>query len=343
LDEARARADLDQMRIREVALALKAERLRAFVEGRLPDFAAYAARYPELAAGQHDILEQQNESQASQRAVLLSQISERKAELKGQQEWRKTLTRHLALIEEELGMRKKLLDKGLMSRIVYLDVQREANRTHGELIGLDSAVARARDAIQVAKGRLLEMESQRRTEAVTELGTVAAELAEVRQVLPKLLDHVDRLEIVSPVRGVVKQLAMKSIGAVVAPGQSFMEIVPIDDELVVEVQIRPQDIGHVGLGQEAMVRLSSYDFARFGGIRAELESISASTFEGEEGRSFYKGVLKLAKNHLGDDPTAMPVLPGMTVQANIKTGRRTVLQYLLAPVHRTFVAALHER
>ncbi len=132
-------------------------------------------------------------------------------------------------------------------------------------------------------------------------------------------------------------------GIVNEAGNLASQIVPIDDELVVEVQIRPQDIGHVGLGQEAMVRLSSYDFARFGGIRAELESISASTFEGEEGRSFYKGVLKLAKNHLGDDPTAMPVLPGMTVQANIKTGRRTVLQYLLAPVHRTFVAALHER
>ncbi len=174
------------------------------------------------------------------------------------------------------------------------------------------------------------------------MGAVFAELREVNQSLPKLQDRLDRLALAAPVAGVVKNLQVATIGAVLAPGQPVMEIVPIDDEMVAEVRIRPEDIGHLARGQKASVRLSSYDFARFGSLEGRLQSLSASTFESARGEPYYKGVVKLAQSHLGPEPGAMPVLPGMTLEATINTGRRSLLEYLLAPLYRSAAQAFHE-
>lgn len=122
-----------------------------------------------------------------------------------------------------------------------------------------------------------------------------------------------------------------------------MEIVPLDKHLVVEIRILPKDIGHVQVGQAVRVKVSSYDFSRYGAVMGRLEFLSATTFLDEEGEPYYRGRIILSKHYIGNNPESNPVLPGMTVEADIVTGKKTILAYLLKPIHLSLKTALTER
>ncbi len=149
--------------------------------------------------------------------------------------------------------------------------------------------------------------------------------------------------ITAPVRGVVKQFKTATIGAVVAPGETLMEIVPMDDEMVVEGRILPRDIGHVKLGQEVSVKVSTYEYNRYGDLTGLVRKISASTFQDRDRGPYYKVIVVLQRNYLGDDPGQNLIFPGMVVQADIRTGAKTLLEYLLRPVYRSLNRAFSER
>ena len=240
-------------------------------------------------------------------------------------------------------MRKNLLDKGLVSRVTYLETERALSQARGDLTGLQGKIAEAQAALGEARNSLLELDAKLRNEASEEMGRVTAELAQVRENLARLEDRVARLEIAAPVRGIVKGLRIKTIGGVVRPGEILMELVPLGDALVAEVRINPSDIGHVAVGQPAKVKVSTYDTARFGGIEGTLKHVSASTFQEERGEAFYKGVIELGQDHVGNEPKAYPILPGMVVDADIVTGNRSLFRYFLKPVFRGLDSAFHER
>jgi len=342
LSSASALAELEQLRAREVSLALHAERLRAFVIGRAPDF-AMSGDHPGLAADQQAILAMQSEARASQQRVSEARIAQQQAQAAALVGQRKSLDRQVAILEEQLEMRGTLLDKGLVSRVVYLETERTLNRTRGELASIVGEAAKAVAAIREAKDSLEEADLGLRNEALKEMGEVTGELAQVREQLAKLEDRVARLSIVAPERGIVKGLMAKTIGGVIPPGETVMEIVPFGEALVAEVRISPRDVGHLQVGQEADVKVSTYDVSRFGSVEGRLQQISASTFEDEQGDPYYRGIVALASDHLGDDPEANLILPGMVVDVAINTGSKSVMQYLLKPVYRGFHGAFSER
>ncbi len=343
LDPTADRAELGRLRARHTLLRLQAERLRAFATGEVADFADPAGAHGDLVDDQRAILALQTRAHETQRDVLRRQIAERQAEFDILAAQRRTMTRQVELIEEERRLREVLLKKGLVSRIVYLEIQRELNRAQGDLAEVTGQQARVRQSIGGARGRLTELDARLENEALTEMGRVTGELAELRETIALLEDRVRRLDVKAPVAGVVKRLNVHTIGGVVGAGEPIMEIVPLDDELVIETRIAPRDIGHVAPGQAVSVKISTYDFARFGDLPGRLERISASTFQDEQGHHYYKGIIRLARNYVGNDPAQNPVLPGMTVQANIRTGERTVLQYLLKPLYRAMNSAFRER
>ncbi|HEX9770785.1 MAG TPA: HlyD family type I secretion periplasmic adaptor subunit [Kiloniellales bacterium] len=342
LESASAQAELEQLRAREAALALRAERLRAFVVGRVADFAAGSA-HPELAADQQAILDMQTEARASQRKVLEARIDQKQAQAAALIGQRKSLERQVQILEEELEMRSELLKKGLMSRVVYLETERTLNRTRGELASIEGEAAKTTAAIREAEDSLEEMDLGLRNDALKEMGEVTGELAQVREQLAKLRDRVARLAIVAPARGVVQGLIAKTVGGVVPPGETVMEIVPLDEILVAEVRISPRDVGHLRVGQEADVKITTYDVARFGSVEGRLQQISATTFEDDEGDPYYRGIIALASDHVGKDPEANLIVPGMVVDVAIDTGSKSVMQYLLKPVYRGFNGAFSER
>ena len=337
-----AQSDLEQLRVREIGLALQAERLRAFVLGHTPDF-SIGRMNPALVRDQRTILNTQIQARDSQSSVLLARIEQRKAELASLAARRENFEGQAAIIREQLEMRGQLLEKGLVSRVVYLETQRALTETLGELSETEGRISEIEEALVEAQRTLVELDAQLDNEALKEMGEINTELAEVREQMERLEDRVSRLAVLSPSRGVIKGLNVHTIGAVVAPGDVLLEVVPIDDEMVAEVQIEPRDIGHIQIGQAARVKVTTYDTARHGVIEGRLDRISASTFEDEQGEVFYRATIVLDKNYVGNQPDRNLVLPGMLVDADIRTGGKSLLRYLFKPVYRSLDSAFSER
>ncbi|MEQ8321769.1 MAG: HlyD family type I secretion periplasmic adaptor subunit [Rhodospirillales bacterium] len=343
LDETAAVTELQKLAARQAGLEIRSERLRALGIGGVPDWSKVGTRYPNMLQDQQRIYEGSLEAFFSRQETIRKQIEQRRSDLQALDEREQTLTRTADIFAEELEVREKLYKEGLTSKISYLDAKRSMNTARGELSDLISERERATEAIKESQSRLDEIETEFREQALAELSESANELIQVEEALVQARDRVRRLKITAPVRGIVKGLNIHTVGGVIPPGEIITEIVPLDKELVVEAKIKPRDVGHVRIGQPVTVKVTTYDFARFGGISGELKDVSASTFLDEQGEPYYKGIIELDRNFVGHDPSQNRVMPGMTVQADIKTGKKTLFEYLLKPVYSSVSTAFRER
>lgn len=343
LDPAAAYSERAQMQARRASLLLKAERLRAVGLGRAPDFSIVGKQYANMVKDQETIYNVQTGAQGSSRQVLINQIEQTRTQLDVLDEQENTMRQQVSIVEDELRMREKLYKQGLTSKVVYLELKREANQARGDVNKLIQERLKALEAHEEAKSRLEQDVAKAKEQALQEMGTVTSELAQVREALSKLDDRVKRLEVIAPVRGIVKGLQATTVGGVLAPGATITEIVPLDKELIVETKIQTKDVGHMRVGQPVTVKVTSFDFARYGGITGELTNISATTFMNEKEEPYYKGTVTLDRSYVGYDPESNRILPGMTVQADVTTGKKTLLQYLLKPVYSSVNEAFRER
>jgi HlyD family type I secretion membrane fusion protein len=346
LDRAAAMAELDQERAKETILSLQADRLAAFAGGKgwKPlKLTGKLRRYRHLVADQLALLAQQRRERMSQRVVIQSQIRQREAELVVLAKTETSLVRQLAIVRESFQMRRRLLKQGVTSRADYLVIKRDLERTTGELNAIRARGRKARAELRESGQKLEELDQRLRSEALAERGKITAELAQVHEKMKRLQDRVTRLEVRAPARGYVKGLKVNTMGGVIQPGQPIMEIVPVDGKLIVESRITTRDVGHLQIGQRAKIKIDTYDFARYGAVRGTLISISATTFQDDNGRPYYKGIIKLDRVYAGHNPKANPITPGMTVQAEIVTGSKSVLAYLLKPITTTLQSGLRER
>ncbi len=333
-DDTTARADLGQMLARQKALAMQAARLRSYAMGGEATI---------LTPEERDILQSMEEARGNQMAVLDDQIAQRQKEIEALSAARRALEKNAAILKEEADIHEKMAAQGVGSKLTALASRREWIQISGQLEETRSQEKRARDALTEARNRLQSLEADLRQEAMKNLGQTEAELSEVNQTIVKLQSAAHRTEVTAPVRGIVKGLNVRTRGAVVESGKLLMEIVPLDEELIVEAVASPADIGNLKPGQAAKIKISAYDFARHGAVSGKLRSVSASTFQNEDGDSFYKMKIGLDQTFVGSDPKRNIVLPGMTVQADIITGRKTVLQYLLKPMKTVVSDAFYER
>jgi len=344
LDPSGAATELNQTKARRAALELQAERLRALGTGREPDFSFVGSEYNKLVEDQIVIYDSQIEAAENRRKVLVSQIEQRKQELALFEEQEETLSRDADLKLEELKLREELFKKGLTSKIVYLDAKRAVNDVRGELANMLVERQRTEESLDEAHRKLEELDTNSKEQNLNEMGIVTNELAQINESLSRLFDRVRRLEISAPVRGIVKGLKFFTVGGVIPPGAVILEIVPLDKELVVETKITTRDVGHVKIGQPVTIKVTTYDFARYGGVSGELREVSATTFVDEAtGDPYYRGLVSMDRGYVGFDPEINRILPGMTVQADIKTGRKTLLEYLLKPVVSSVKTAFRER
>ncbi len=221
---------------------------------------------------------------------------------------------------------------------------RQRAAVESELSRLRGQEMTARKALGELDKRIGDLDNNVRQDALNELGAVTGEMAQIQDSMERLRDRVKRLEVVAPVKGFVQNLKAKTMGSVVPAGGVLMEIVPVDDELLVETKISTRDVGHLQAGQKAAVKVASYDFVRFGSIEGELTRISATTYVDEkENTPYYKGWIRLQQPYVGYNPEENRILPGMTVQSDIITGDKTLLEYLLKPIQRSLAQAFRER
>ena len=334
LDATAAMAELEQARAREGDLQIRAARLEAFAGGKALELppAFNVGKYRRLIADQRAILGQQRRAQRSQREVLQEQIRGRPSEIMVLETRERSLRKQLKIVQETFVMRQKLLRRGVASRVQYLEIKGNLERTRGALDTVRARMRKAKDELAEFKGRLIALNARLRREALAERGKGTAALDERGEKLTGCEGRVKRLTIRAPTRGYVKGLKVNTIGGVIAGGKPLLEIVPIDQELIVETRISTRDIGYVRVGQRVKVKVDTYDFARYGAVGGRLTAISASTFLDRRGRPYYKGTVALDHSYVGRDPRANPVLAGMTVKAEIVTGSKSILAYLTKPV-----------
>ncbi|MGD1935182.1 MAG: HlyD family type I secretion periplasmic adaptor subunit [Candidatus Phaeomarinobacter sp.] len=337
-----AGADLDQARAKAATLELTAIRQEAFASEQEPVFEV-SPEFRHLANAQMEAWVLQNASRTEQRGVAGSRIAQRKAELTSLERRVANLETQVDILEEQMEMRRGLLEKGLVSRIAFLESQRAVEQTRGELITTQGRVTEVEQALLEAELSLKEINARLLDEAKRDRARALGELEEVRNQIAKARDRVKRLAVRAPARGIVKGLTVNSVGDVVRPGDPVLEIVPLDDELVAKVDVDPKDIGHVSIGDRAQVRITTYDPARFGVLEGSVSKISASTFEDERGEHFYHATITLDRNYVGSDMAKHLVLPGMIVNAEIVTGSKSIVRYLLKPVFRSLDTAFSER
>lgn len=333
LDATNADADLGQMRARQESLQLQAARLRSFATGNADQ---------QLTEDEKAILSSMVASRDSQENVLRDQISQKQKELAALNSTRSALEKNLVLIKKETEMHEGLARQGIGSQLMAMNSERDLNQINGQIGEITNQQNRAYDAIREAQNRLHSLGADLRSDAMKTLGTVEAELSEVNKSISKVESAALRTTITAPVRGIVKGLNIHTLGAVMEPGKTMMEIVPVEKSLEVEAMISPSDVGHLKEGQPVKIKVSAYDFSRYGNVNGKLKNISASTFQTEKNESFYKARVTLDQNYVGTDPRRNLILPGMTVQASIVTGEKTILQYLLKPLHVAADSAFHE-
>ena len=237
---------------------------------------------------------------------------------------------------------KYLQNKDLVSKVELIALEKELNNIEGQLF---EAEIKAQQIETLKTEALNERDISNlsmRNKAQEKLNSILAEIEILEQSEVVALDRVNRTLIRSPVNGIVQRVLANTISSVIQPGEDLIEIVPIDDALLIEAKIRPVDIGFLSPGQDVIVKFSAYDYAIYGGLKGNLEYISADTIIDED-ESYYLIKVRTDANHLETDKERLEIIPGMTASVNIVTGKKTVLDYLLKPVLRAKHNSMHER
>lgn len=342
LDGAGAQEDLDRALKKQASLSLQEERYRAFSENRDPDFKQFTARDTSELKDQTLFFNGMVTARNEERKVLEEQLGQKHHMIDMLKNELKTAQSGADIARDLFERRKKLNTQGFTSDVQFLEAKERLNTADGAVKQLVAQIAAASGEAREFDNRLASLDARYHGDTYQKLDDIHNEMAQNTEMISKLQARVARLDIRAPARGIIKGLAVNTVGEVVQPGQTLMEIVPLDGNLVAEVRIPPQNIGHLKEGQSVHVKFSSYDFSRYGFVDGVLDQISATTFAGDRGERFYRGRIRLVETHVGREKSNT-IMPGMTVMADIVTGRKTILQYLIKPVNNAMKTAFSER
>lgn len=334
----------DELEVRLDGQLLEAARYEAEAKGTSLTFPPdVEQRRPTLAAAQRRTFAARKNELDSKLQVIRQQLVQREQEVRELESQLSSARKNLTLARERLKMSGSLLKEGLTPKIEHLQLEAEVESLEGQVQGLAPSIARARAAADEAKQRIEEERSRFRREAEDALGGASQAMARIQSLLKEATAQSVRSEVKSPIDGVVKNLRFNTIGGVVRPGDAIMEIVPTGGNLVVEAKLKPTDRGYVEEGQSAVVKVSTYDFVRYGSLDGEVILVAADTSQDEEFGPYYRVVVQTQKNYLGDRAGVLPILPGMEATVDIHTGQKSVMDYLIKPVLKLKAEAFRER
>jgi adhesin transport system membrane fusion protein len=276
----------------------------------------------------------------AQVSVIEQQLAARRQEIAEARARRASAERSIASTQSELNSTRPLLASGAVSEVDVLRLEREISRGRGEMEQSVAQIGRAEASVGESGRRAREVELAFRNEARRDLSDVLGKINSLNQGSAALADKVSKSSVKSPVRGRVQRLLANTVGGVIQPGKDIVEIVPLDDALVLEAKVQPRDIAFLHPGQAATVKLTAYDFSIYGGLKAVVENISPNTQVDERGNAFYVIKLRTDRPAISD---GKPIIPGMTAEVDILTGKKTVLSYVLKPILKAKAQALSER
>ena len=345
LDDTRFASNVGETEAERVSMELRVERLSAEVDDRplkITDAARKAV--PNQVSNEESLYASRRQQLADEIGGLQQQLLQRQQELREFSSKQEQYRNSLNLLRQEIGMSEPLVAQGAISPVEVLRLKRSEVETRGMLDGTTLAIPRAQAAINEVQRKVDETRGKFRSEALAQLNEARTLLSKAQATSKGLEDRVSRTMVTSPVRGIVKQMLVNTVGGVIQPGSDMAEVVPLDDTILVEAKIRPQDIAFLHPGQEAMIKFTAYDYTIYGGLKGKLEQIGADTVMDEEKKNtFYVIKLRTDRSHLGTDDKPLLIIPGMVASVDIITGKKSILSYLLKPIIKSRAEAMHER
>lgn len=341
VDPTRFMSSLEENTTQFAALAAKVQRLSALTQGNVLRFnRELRERAPTVVDNERKLYNSNLAELDEVAAGSDSRIMQRRQDV---EEERANLSQYqnvLSLSKKELAVTKPLLASGAVSEIEILRLERQIVELEGNIAKSKVAIERGLNAIEEeiikkeeARLKLVNRWNQALTDAT-------AEMATLQQSQTSLEDVVSQAALRSPINGTVQRLLINTVGGVITPGSAVVEIVPQDDQLIVEAKVSPKDIAFIREGQQAILKFSAYDFTIYGGMSAEVQHISADAITNEKDETYYLVRLETKKSIANE---VLEILPGMIVQVDILTGKKTVLNYILSPLFNVTASALRER
>lgn len=345
LDDTRFASNVGETEADRLSMLLRVERLSAEVDDRPLNFPEDVLKaVPGQAKSEESLYVSRRQQLHDEIGGLQEQLIQRQQELREFGSKQAQYRQQLGLQRQEINMSEPLVAQGAVSPVEVLRLKRAEVETRGQLDATTLAIPRAESAIKEVQRKIDETRGKFRSEALTQLNEARTDLNKASATGKALEDRVSRTLVTSPVRGIVNKLLVNTIGGVIQPGSDLVEIVPLDDTLLVEAKIRPQDIAFLHPGQEATVKFTAYDYTIYGGLKAKLEQIGADTITDEDKKTTYYIIkVRTERSHLGTDDKPLLIIPGMVASVDIITGKKSVLSYLLKPIIRARAEALHER
>ncbi len=310
-------------------LAARIARLEAEASGVELEFPEGIAAAPQVLADERAFYNARLQEYLAARTVEEGRLADARATLD-------YATRAYSLASQEYSMIKPLVEKGIEPEIELVRARQRMASAEGEK-------QRAEIAVKGAQSELERIEKTRRAQAADELAKARTEMAGVSGQLPALRDKVDRTDVRAPINGIVNRVLISTLGGVVQPGETIVEIVPEGETPLVEAKIKPADIGFLHVGQAARVKITAYDSSVFGALPGVIETISADAIEDpSNGQRHFLITVRTTQAALRASDRALPIMPGMAAQVDVLNGKRTVMAYLLKPLAEISGNALRE-
>ncbi len=322
---------------------LRKSRIDAEISGEalsLPE--EEAQRRPEIAAAERGAYFSARNQLDSRLQILDAQIEQDRRKISENEARRNTFTNDLEIQQETANVKEELYKQGLSARVEYLQAKARVEQIEGRLKELEEVILASRSALVQVEARREEVLREYQRSLSREKLSADNLLAQTRIEYLRAKEASDRKEVVAPLRGIVKQIYFNTIGGVVRPGDPVMEIVPSGENLVIEGRLPPHERGFVRVDQDAIVKITAYDFLLYGGLVGKVEQISADTLPAPDGSTYFRVVIKTDRNYVGSQPGLLPISPGMEVTADIHTDDRTVISYMMRPVFRLKHSAFRE-
>lgn len=349
LDDTRFSSSVEEAKTKVDALEARIARLTAEVNGT--DFtppAELVKKNPKAVESEQRLFAARKQELDSNLSVMRQQLAQRTQEANENRAKAQQLQESYGLVNKELNISRPLAKQGVMSEVEILRLERQASDISGNLQATRLAIPRIEASAAEIHDRIGSMVAKFRSDAASDLTDARTEYLGTSATSVAAEDRLKRTSLRSPVNGIVKQIKVPTIGGVLQPGMDIMEIVPIEDNLLIEAKVKPSDVGFLHPGQEAMVKITAYDFSIYGGLDGVVENISADSITddkqgGERQNTYYLVQVRTKSNQLGTPEKPLPIIPGMMATVHIKTGKKTILEYLLKPVIKAKYNALRER
>jgi adhesin transport system membrane fusion protein len=341
IGDTRANSQLGESKIKIAGLQARVARLKAESDGAEKPAFKRGSDY-EVAAqkAEQALFVARRQKLVQETEIFQEQIRQKTSEISESESRRKSLGAELDIARHQLSIFTELIAKNAASRLELLDAQGRVQRLLTEIGNAESALPRLRSAIHEAEAKRAEAIARFRSEARADLSTAQMDMDSAGEGLRAEADRVTRTEIRAPVNGIVNRIYINTIGGVVKAGEPIMELTPTDERVVIEAQVRPNDRAELRSGLPANIKVGAYDFGIYGTLRGRLTEVSADTLNDERGSRYYR--VELEVDAIPASYRDNPIMPGMPVSADIVTGRRTVMQYVLSPLNRFSYDAFRE-